>query len=235
MANPVKVKATVKQVIRHADGVASYRFKPHGRVPKFKAGQFLHLALDEYNPQKQWPESRVFSIASSPSERREELGITIAAKGRYTQRIYQELKEGAECWLKLPYGEFLFPETGHLALVAGGVGITPYLSLLKEMLESESSRPVTLYYGVRAKEHFLFEELLNACREKLSNFNLVVYAEESMEGARKGILDIGAIAEEGGEDTLFYLSGPPAMIASFKGELKNKDVAEDRILVDDWE
>ena len=135
MASPVKIKATVAEVVKHNASVASYRFAPQGRVPKFHAGQFLHIALDEYSPEAAWPESRVFSIASSPSTRHEELAVTISVKGRFTERILQTLEEGTECWLKLPYGEFLFPLDWHLTLIAGGVGITPYLSLLKQMLE----------------------------------------------------------------------------------------------------
>ena len=97
MANPVKIKATVLEVIKHDSVVASYRFEPHGRVPKFRAGQFLHLALDDFNLGEQWPESRVFSIASPPSLRQKELSITVASKGKFTKRIYDTLEEGAEC------------------------------------------------------------------------------------------------------------------------------------------
>ena len=125
MASPAKIKATVAEVVKHNDSVASYRFAPQGRVPKFHAGQFLHIALDEYSPEAAWPESRVFSIASSPSARHEELAVTISVKGRFTERIFKTLEKGSECWLKLPYGEFLFPPDRHLVLIAGGVGITP--------------------------------------------------------------------------------------------------------------
>ena len=235
MANPVKVKARVTEVVRHADGVASYCFEPQGRVPKFGAGQFLHLALDEYCPQSQWPESRVFSIASAPSTRHKELGITVTVKGRYTERICQELDEGAECWLKLPYGEFIFPPDTDLALVAGGVGITPYLSLLKQMLEQGSDQSVTLYYGFRSPQHYLFSDLLDTCREKLPGFRVELYCEEPMYGAHSGIIDVDAVVGESSPETLFYLSGPPAMIDCFKTELGARQVAVDRIRVDDWE
>lgn len=235
MASPAKIRATVVAVDRHVDGVASYRFRPEGRVPKFRAGQFLHLALDDYNSQAQWPESRVFSIASSPAERRSELAITVSVKGRYTQRIFDELGVGSQCWLKLPYGSFLFPAGEELVLVAGGVGITPYLSLFKQMLAEQSGQRVCLYYGVRAKEYYLFGELLESCRRELPNFKLVVYSVEEMENARIGILDIEAIAEESSPSSLFYLSGPPQMISNFKAALLDGSVGEDRILIDDWE
>ena len=235
MATPVKIKATVEQVVKHTPSVVSYRFIPQGRVPKFHAGQFLHLALDEYHPDSQWPESRVFSIASSPSERASELGVTISVKGRFTERIFNTLEKGSECWLKLPYGEFLFPSDRHLVLIAGGVGITPYLSLLKQMLEDKSRQAVALCYGVRSMEHYLFGELLDRCEAELPNFGKTVYSEDGSVPSHKGRLDIDAIYAAAPEGSLFYLSGPPVMIGVFKNRLRDLGVESERIRVDDWE
>ena len=235
MASPVKIKATVASVVKHTGSVVSYRFIPQGRVPKFHPGQFLHLALDEYHPDSQWPESRVFSIASSPSERASELAVTVSVKGRFTERIFNALEKGSECWLKLPYGEFLFPPDRHLTLIAGGVGITPYLALLKQMLEEKSGQAVSLCYGVRSAEFYLFGDLLSRCEAELPNFGKTVYCEDGSVPGTKGILDIGAIHAAAPEGSLFYLSGPPAMISSFKNRLLDLGVESGRIRVDDWE
>ncbi|MCU0857113.1 MAG: FAD-dependent oxidoreductase [Pontiellaceae bacterium] len=235
MANPVKIKAVVTEAVHHTGSVASYRFAPQGRVPKFHAGQFLHIALDEYHPDAQWPESRVFSIASAPSARHEELAVTISVKGRFTERIFQTLEKGSECWLKLPYGEFLFPPDRHLTLIAGGVGITPYLSLLKQMLEEKSGQGVALCYGVRSAEYYLFEDLINRCEAELPNFGKTVWCEDGSVPGEKGILNIDAIHSAAPEHSLFYLSGPPAMIRSFKNRLRDLGVEAERICVDDWE
>ena len=235
MATPVKIKATVEQVVKHTDSVVSYRLTPQGRVPKFHPGQFLHLTLDAYSPDSQWPESRVFSIASSPAERSSELAVTLSVKGRYTERIFNTLAEGSECWLKLPYGEFLFPPDRHLVLIAGGVGITPFLSLLKQMLEEKSSQSVSLCYGVRSAEHYLFGDLLGRCEAELANFSKSVYCEDGTLPGHTGILDIAEIFASAPEDALFYLSGPPAMISVFRKRLCDFAVTGDRVRVDDWE
>lgn len=235
MATPVKIKAVVEKVVKHTGSVVSFHLTPLGRVPKFHAGQFLHLALDEYFPDSQWPESRVFSIASSPAERARELAVTISVKGRFTERIFNSLEQGSECWLKLPYGEFLFPPDRQLVLIAGGVGITPYLSLLKQMLEEKSEQAVTLCYGVRSAEHFLFEELLSRCAAELPNFGMTVYCEDGSVSGKKGILDVCAIHAAAPAGALFFLSGPPAMISAFKTRLRDLGVGSDRIRVDDWE
>ncbi len=235
MATPVKIKATVEEVVRHTGSVASYRFAPQGRVPKFHPGQFLHLALDEYAPDRQWPESRVFSIASSPAERAQRLDLTISVKGRFTRKIYDTLDTGAECWLKLPYGSFLFPSAGALVLVAGGVGITPFLSLLKQMLDERSTQPARLCYGVRSADYYLFGELIARCEAELPGFSKTIYCEDGTVPGHRGMLDIEAIRAAAPADALFYLSGPPPMISAFKTRLLETGVAADRVRVDDWE
>lgn len=235
MANPVKIRAIVTSVVKHTESVVSYIFVPQGRVPKFRAGQFLHIALDEYHSDAQWPESRVFSIASSPSERASELAVTISVKGRFTERIYQTLEEGSECWLKLPYGEFLFPPDKHLTLIAGGVGITPYLAFLQQMLEEQSAQKVRLYYGIRSVAHYLFGGLLTRCEAELPNFNKTIYCEAGAGLGEQGILDIDSIYSAAPDESLFYLSGPPAMITKFKARLYDLGVDRQSIRVDDWE
>jgi NAD(P)H-flavin reductase len=65
MANPSKIQAEIVSVEPYGKDFFEVRMKPQGRVPRFKAGQFLHLTIDDYDPSGGfWPESRVFSIAS---------------------------------------------------------------------------------------------------------------------------------------------------------------------------
>lgn len=235
MATPVKLQAIVRQVWPHTDTVASYRLEPQGRVPKFHAGQFLHLALDAYAPDRPWPESRIFSIASAPSERAVRLDVTVSAKGRFTRRLLGTLRAGDACWLKLPYGEFLFPPDRPLVLIAGGVGITPYLSLLRQRLEERSAQPLRLHYGVRSASHYLFGDLLDRCAAELPDFALTATCEDGSRPGRRGRPDVDEIVGAAPAGALFYLSGPPAMIEAFRRRLAELDVAADRIRVDDWE
>ena len=234
MANPVKIPARVRRVTRHSEKVASFEFEPLGRVPRFQPGQFLHLALDEYRMGSPWPDSRVFSIASAPSERKETLAITVSAKGPFTERILDELGEGEGCWLKLPYGDFTFGHHEHLTLIAGGVGITPYVSLLKTLLEQRSNQAVTLYYGFRQSELFLFSDLIHACDAQLEHFQTVIYCEETYPAAHYGRLDIEEIVREVHSDTIYYLSGPLKMIRAFEKMLLELNVSSAQIKIDDW-
>ena len=108
---------------------------PLEKCPSFKPGQFLHLAIDNYDPGFHWPESRVFSVASSPT-RLETIRITFSVKGKYTKRMFTEVEEGDIVWLKLPYGSFTFTKHKSLIFVAGGTGITPFLSFLEYAIDN---------------------------------------------------------------------------------------------------
>ena len=106
MANPKHAQAKVKRLVEHGPGVFSVWLEPELPLARFKVGQFLHLALDPFSPESgYWPESRVFSIASSPEAGF--LRIVYSVKGRYTTRMSRELSEGKEVWLKYPFGEFI--------------------------------------------------------------------------------------------------------------------------------
>ena len=123
-------------------------------MPPFRPGQFLHLALDPYEPDGFWPESRVFSIASSPQER-DRLAITYAVKGSFTTRMERELAVGGSVWVKLPYGEFLVDPSRDAVLFAGGTGVTAFAAFVRS-LTPEYASPVLLFYGARTQNLFVY-------------------------------------------------------------------------------
>ena len=95
-----------------------------------QAGQFLHLALDAYDPTGFWPESRAFSIASPPSDEAS-CGSRTRSTADSRRGWKRELSEGAEVWVKMPYGDFVV--TGEdVVLFAGGTGITAVYRVSRE-------------------------------------------------------------------------------------------------------
>jgi ferredoxin-NADP reductase len=248
MANPIRLKAEVRQIESHGDGVFTLRLLPRKRVPRFKPGQFLHLTLEEFDPREGfWPESRVFSIASSPGE--EELVLSYSVKGRYTERMRRELTEGRIIWLKLPYGDFIIEREigeGHtVILVAGGTGITPFASFLKSELEAPSGRSIRLFYGVRKIGLLLFADLLRECGRRLADFHCAAFLEQETEHKgqmglaeiRYGRLEAGMLLEREKplNQKLYFLSGPPDMIRYFQESLTVGGVPADKIRIDQWE
>jgi ferredoxin-NADP reductase len=236
MAAPKKLSATVAGIKRHSESVIEYLFSPNSRVPSFKPGQFLHLAIDPYDPSRNWPESRVFSIANAPES--EVIRIVISVKGRFTARMAAELKEGSTVWLKFPYGNFTFETNGeHLVLIAGGTGISPYISLLEHCHTVNESPPISLYYGVRNEQLAIFESFLQKCKVALPQFNFTLFCEDHAENlaeVKPGLIDIDMILNNHSGRSDFYLSGPPVMIDEIKKRLLSHNISAGNIFIDEW-
>jgi len=247
MANPIKIQGIVSNLIKHDDGIYTVSILPHKRVPRFKAGQFLHLTIDEYDPQGGfWPESRVFSIASSPSS--ENVEIVYSVKGRYTTRMQSELAIGKKVWLKFPYGDFSIDTSTELGqdivLIAGGTGISPYLSYLRTIhANGSNSRRIRLLYGIRNTAHLLSPEELNKFSSEIKDFEMTLFIENEIKTSipfskqYQGMITLDKILEIGTSLNLpaYFLSGPPGMIQFFKTGLISNGIKPEQIKIDEWE
>lgn len=239
MATPKKVLVTVKKYNVINDRVMTLDFKPEKRMPNFKPGQFLHLTLDEYDYSKPWPESRVFSIASSPSERKKLISLIISKQGKYTGRIINEINNGKQLWIKLPYGDFTIKDrlSDSNVFIAEGTGVSPFLSILKTKYENPA--PIKLYYGIRSADYFIDKDFLINKNYNDDNFEMEVFIEEKAKGDnkyKKGMLSIQYIFDNNkNEKCNYFLSGPKSMIDYFSQFLIDKKVNKNRIIVDEWE
>ena len=238
MATPVKVKALVSNVTKFSKDVVMYDFKPQGRVPLFKSGQFLHLSVEEYDGIGEWPESRVFSIASSPKNKDEKIKIIVSAKGKYTSKIVSVLKQNDIVWLKLPYGEFQIKDNDKpIVLVAGGTGISPFIPFMEQRLLQPASNKVVLYYGIKNEDLIICNELLDKCSSAENNFSTHLYLENEPKNFREastGILDKEKIFQDNKFHADYYLSGPIEMINNFKDYFIAMGVSENNIFIDNW-
>jgi NAD(P)H-flavin reductase len=226
----------VCQIVDHGDHVYSVELTPDRRIPLFHPGQFLHLALDAYDPSGFWPDSRPFSIASSTAQR-DNILITYSVQGCFTARMERELGIGKRIWVKLPYGEFVVGGDTEVVLMAGGTGITAftaYLSALKPGL----LHPVTMFYGVRHKSLLLYRDMLDKQTSRIPGLR-VFYMLESGDmapGELKGRLSVHDAWDRLEEPTLahYFLSGPPVMLKALSQDLCSRGILESAIHTDAW-
>lgn len=225
-----KYKSQVISIANPFAGIYTLEFESLNGKYKYHPGQFLHIALDEdYDGSGQWPESRCFSMQSHPDE--ETIKITYAVKGEFTQLMEKTLKPGSEVWLKLPYGDiFTQPhDKAKTVFIAGGTGVTPFLSLFTHNSFSEYTHP-KVYLGFRSKDYHIYKKELDAASNLNLGLNLNIRYQDS-----DGVIDIQQIFNKNGTDATYFISGPPAMIKAFKNRLVENGVSASRVLTDDWE
>lgn len=248
MSMPRKLQCEVKAIADHGGRVYTVELEPSAPVPAFRPGQFLHLTVDEYDPSSFWPESRVFSIASSPRER-DRLQICYSVKGRYTTRMEEKLKVGGEVWVKLPYGDFVIDGADEAVLIAGGTGISAFTAFIGALTPA-LAKPIWLVYGAREPGLLLFREMILEQCGKVTNFHVVFFAEAASDQFPKGMAGWAAPPSclpgrisvdslwpllETPERKTFYLSGPPVMLSTLGGHLKGRGLPPDQIRIDAWE
>ena len=224
-----KYQAEVVSVVNAAGDIYTIELKSHSGAFKYQPGQFLHLALEEYDPSQGWPESRCFSIQAQ--NRPDNLILSFAAKGRFTTRMANELTAGKLITVKLPYGNLFhdIPPEKKCVFIAGGTGITPFLSLFTDKSFENYDHP-KLYAGFRNAGYNLYDRYLLRAKEVNNTFEYILKFED-----HEGMLDVDDIITREDKDSLFFLSGPPMMIKLFRERLEKEGVGKGNVRTDDWE
>jgi predicted ferric reductase len=224
----------VSQVVPEANNTWTVVLKPEPgrRIPAHLPGQFAFIkVLEGYCGGEEHP----FTIASSPEQG--ELVFTIRNSGDFTSRIY-ELIPDAKVLVHGPFGRFsanLYPEEKQLVFIAGGVGLTPFLSMIRSMHRTQNWRPVTLLYACRTQADLLMREELAAMEESSNGRLQLVHVLSSPEKTWQGLcghINGDLILQHvtgSSTDRGFYVCGPPAMMKTVEQDLKHTGVSGSRI------
>lgn len=238
MAVAQKLACVVERIVDHGDQVYTLDLRPERPAPRFRPGQFLHLAVDPYDPSGFWPDSRVFSIAS-PAASRERLTITYAVHGRFTERMARELKEGGPAWIKLPYGDFVIDAPGDVVLFAGGTGVSAFTAYLESPEAAASGRRTILAYGARHESLLIYRDVVEHAAANAPGLEVAYFIES---GRPSPAVTVGRVAVDAIWPRVtrpaasdFYISGPPAMLQTIAGDLKARGVSAEAIHIDAWE
>jgi ferredoxin-NADP reductase len=225
-----KYRSRVVSIKNHFEGIYTLEFESLNGKYTYRPGQFLHLAIDsQYDGSDQWPESRCFSMQSNPIEAN--IKITYSVKGRFTMFMVNTIRIGSEVWLKLPYGDLFSQDHNKIntVFIAGGTGITPFLSLFTNPSFTSYIKPV-LFAGFRNEAMNMYSEQIKTAGE--INPGLEVHnVYQDLEGP----LNIDTIFNMSHKNTSFFISGPPVMINTFKLYLLKNGLSADQIKTDDWE
>jgi predicted ferric reductase len=191
---------------------------------RFRPGQFGWLTVYG-SPFK--ITAHPFSFSSSAATENGRVSMSIRKLGDFTDQI-DRVPVGRKVYIDGPYGAFTIgnPADMHV-LVAGGVGITPMMSMIRTLADRGDRRPITLLYGSKRWDEITFREELEALKERL-NLTVVHVLEEPPEGwtGERGFIDAALLARHlpgPYEDHEYFICGPSPMMDAIEhalGELK---------------
>ena len=199
----------------------------------FKAGQFCFLRLNKNKLYARHP----FTISNSP--KKEELCFTIKLAGRFTKAL-SELKKGEEVIIDGPFGIFTIEDLGKdLVFIAGGVGITPFMSIIKDRMEDNNTQNIVLLYGSKTKEDIIYAEQLNSIKKDW--FKKVYILSDDYSFFKTYEYETGYINKEiikkyvkNINNSLFYICGPELMKNNLKKILNKLGVNKQNIKIEDF-
>ncbi|HOT95828.1 MAG TPA: FAD-dependent oxidoreductase [bacterium] len=206
-----------------ARGTIELSFKRPGGLVHL-AGQNMNLKVPELHyPDPKGPR-RTFTIASAPHEPRLLFATRVSESGY--KRTLLELEPGALFEFLGPNGQFLYdasiPSTAYLA---GGIGITPFRSMLLHAVHTGMINPITLFYSNAAPENTAYHDLFTTLAVREENFTYLptmtnLTPDDPWPGER-GFIRADWIADALPQfaETVFFLCGPPAFVGALTGQL----------------
>lgn len=228
----------ISRVIEETEGVTTLQMRPlqETRPYEYNPGQFHFITLER---REDLPvEEHHFTISSSPANS-EYISSTIKASGDFTSTI-RKTRQGDEAILQGPFGRFSYafhPEEKDLVFVAAGIGITPYMSMLRYMRdEDRRDMRVTLLYQNRHEKDIVFGDELAEIAEsqdgpQLKIVHILSRPDEGWEGKR-GHIDSDRIQEMSEADprkAVYYLCCPAPLTESLAEGLVGRGVHPDQI------
>jgi ferredoxin-NADP reductase len=208
---------------------------------QFKAGQYVDISL--INPPETDSQGivRSFSIASAPYE--DQLLVVTRMRKSAFKRVLAVLPLGTEVKLEGPMGSFTLHKNRVKAAVflAGGIGITPFLSILRQAAEEKLPQQLYLFYSNRHPKDAAFLKDLEILSKLNANFIFIPSMSEMEKSQFEWPNERGFINREmllrhmdGLQGPIYYVAGPPAMVGAMREMLTNAGVDEDDIRTEEF-
>ncbi len=213
--HPKRLNLIVSEIRQETPSTRSFRLtSADGYLPPFQAGQYINLFADIGGVRT----SRPYSIASAPTQSGYyEIAVRRIDDGFVSNYLLDELKAGALIESSSPAGSFHYNplyQGDNLAFIAGGSGITPFMSMIRELGDRNETRRIHLFYGSRVEEDVIYLEELKKIASAHKNFSYDIIISEPAAGytGKKGFISADVIKDKiSSEDWMFFICGPEAM------------------------
>jgi ferredoxin-NADP reductase len=225
-------KTEIIEIIQRTPNVKSFQFS-RPKPFDYKAGQYLIIVLAD-------PKGSIMknplTISSSPTEDFLEVTKKITAGHEFSEAI-SSLTVGDEVQLDGPFGQFILdPTQNKIAMLSGGIGITPFRSMCRYSTDSKLKTDIFLCYGNKTSEDIVFKQEFDQMKKQNPHFNIVhtLSRQDSNWKGHTGRIDSNMIQQEIPDYTqrLFYLCGPPGMVKAMENLLNELGIVKKQIVVE---
>lgn len=233
-------KVKLKNRRQIAEGTMAFHFEKPSRF-EFKAGQFIHLTLIDPPETDAEGNGRTFTVASAPYE--EELMVATRMRDTAFKRVLKAMPLGAEVTLAGPYGSLVLHDdaTRPAVFLAGGIGITPFRSVILRATRDKAPHRLFLFYSNRRPEVAAFLEELEEIERVNPNYKLIGVMTEIAKSNRLWQGETGHINKEmlakfinDLTSPTYYIAGPPAMVDALRNVLTDAGVSTDKIRAEEF-
>jgi ferredoxin-NADP reductase/ferredoxin len=234
--HPHRIETEVVEIIQETVSTKTFRLKPIGvPFPPFRAGQFVSLSHTVEGVHT----SRPYTLSSSPT-RSGTIDITVRKKpnGFVSRYLFEETAAGQTFKLSGPIGRFThlpIVDSNDLVFLAGGCGITPFMSMIRQAADIKENLKIHLIYENRVLDDIIFNDELSKRCKQMENLKMDIVISEPAQGyaGLTGLLDDGMIQRLVGKgelkDKTFFICGPYAMNNLCLGALKKLGVPDRRV------
>jgi glycine betaine catabolism B len=234
--HPKRLDLVVSEIKKETASTKSFRLvSSNGYLPPFQAGQYINLFVDVGGIRT----SRPYSITSSPAQTGYyEIAVRRVDDGFVSNYLLDELKIGTTIQSSSPAGNFHYNPLFHgdnLFFIAGGSGITPFVSMIRELADRNIARKIHIIYGSRIEGDVIYSDELERIAGTHDNFSYDIIISEPSAGfkGKKGFISAEIIKEAmSSGDWTFFLCGPESMYRFCLGELDNLKVPSRMVRVE---
>jgi nitric oxide dioxygenase len=217
-----------------------------GKVPHHKPGQYISIKL--FLPQLNMAQIRQYSISSAPNDDyyrisvKRETGASVDVNGMISNQLHDAITEGKQVELTSPAGNFTLPDNLDVPLmfISGGVGITPFMSMVDHLAQKGTKQPITWLHGCRNESVHAFKQNINELATNHANFNQHVFYDvtspkNTAENIYDGHLNISKINNlQHHPKTRYYICGPSFFIQKQFNDLKESGINTDNIFFEEF-
>jgi len=230
-----KLVLKLKEKTAIAPDAYNFTFETDEKI-SFSPGQYMEWTL-EHPHQDSRGMRRFFTIASSPTEQDIRIGVKFYRDSSSFKKALFSLNAGDEIVASGLAGDFVLPKDKKrkLVFIAGGIGITPFRSMLKYLLDKNEAREIVLFYSNNKFSDILYKDILDESARRLGV--KIIYTLTDTDNipalwqGGKGYVNGKMIMDDVHDykERLFYLSGPHSMVGALDDALKNIGVKRNQI------